>query len=171
MLGGKIATVIRVKYRRNARECPLRQGFAPNRLAQRQSGLDRGWGLKAESETCNGPTIIIHNDRKPRACQWLTAITHPNIQQRMIGLPDVIRFVGFAPVQEIVGHAVRFTALMGQGDQRWVKLVNDAVHMFVIGNSPPMTGGDVTYWTVDKRNGGRRLAQRQAFNRLFKFGV
>src|SRR5438105_11031651 len=46
MFGGKISTVIGIKYGWNARECPLRQGCAPHRLAQRQSCLDSGWGLK-----------------------------------------------------------------------------------------------------------------------------
>jgi hypothetical protein len=39
-------------------------------------------------------------------------MAHPNIQQGVIGLPDVVGLFGFASVQEIVGGPVGFAAIV-----------------------------------------------------------
>jgi hypothetical protein len=43
----------------------------------------------------------------------------------VIGLPDVIRFIGFTSVEQIKGRAIGFAAIMSQGDQSRVEVFDD----------------------------------------------
>lgn len=88
----------------------------------------------------------------------------------MIGLPDVVGRFSFASVEKIVSRAIRFTAIMSQCDQGRVKLLDDPVHLFVIGYGPPISVRNVTHLTVDKRHRGWWFAQSEPFNGLFEVG-
>jgi hypothetical protein len=117
MVGGEITAMIGVKRRRDPSDPPLRHGFPPQRVAQDQGRVETRGGLQAQSEAGNGPTVIIHNDGEPWPSRWAPVLPHPEIQQGVIGLPEVIRLLGFTAVQEIVGRPGGVAAVMGEGDQ------------------------------------------------------
>src|SRR5512145_1471448 len=102
MLGGKITAVIGVKRLWNTRDLPLRQGLTPHSLAQDERRVDGGWRLYTEPKAGNGPAVIIHNDGQPGPHQLSVVMAHPQIQQGMIGLPDIVGSFSFAPVEQIV---------------------------------------------------------------------
>jgi hypothetical protein len=116
--------------------------------------LDGRGGLKAEPKTGNGAAVIIHNDREPGTNRWATGMAQPNIQERMIGLPDVVGLFGFASVQEVVGGPLGFAAVMGQRDQGGVQVLDDPIHPFVVGNGPFVAQRHVTHVSVDKGHRG-----------------
>ena len=57
-------------------------------------------------------------------------LAYPDIQQGMIGLPEIVGLFGLVPVEEIIGGPVGFTAFVSQHNQGGVKLLNDAIHPF-----------------------------------------
>ena len=114
MVGGKITAVIACKM---SPEYPVifHCGRDLRHIAWRRVKavwMARG-GLQAEPETGNGPAVIIHDDGEPGTHRWATVMAHPEIQQGMIGLPEVIGLFGFVSVEEIVGGTVGLAARHG----------------------------------------------------------
>ena len=97
-------------------------------------------------------------------------MAHPNIQQGMIGLPDVIGLFGLVSVEQIVSGPVGVTALMGQRQQSGVKLLYDPIDPMIIGNGPSVVLCHVTDLSVDKGRSGWRFMQREPFDELSQFG-
>src|SRR5947207_10362945 len=102
MRRGKIAPVIAGESRRNTYDLPIGYGLTPNGLAQGQSRLDGRRSLHVDAETSNGPAVIIHDDGEPGAYGRSIAGAHPDIQQGMIGLPDIVGLLRVVSVEQIV---------------------------------------------------------------------
>ena len=54
-------------------------------------------------------------------------MAYPDIQQGMIGLPDIVGLWSVVSVEQIVRGTVRFAALVGQGDEGGVELLDDTI--------------------------------------------
>ena len=77
-------------------------------------------GLEREKISRHSPTVVVNNDRQPGFC-WLAIWAHEqNVQWRMVGLPNGIRPVGFAAVNQFKSVAVNLTSMMSKSDEiRW----------------------------------------------------
>ena len=75
----------------------------------------------------------------------------------MIGLPDVVGLWSVVSVEQIVRDTVRFAALMGQGDEGGVELLDDTIDPVVVGNGPSVLPRHLTHLSVDERHGGGGL--------------
>jgi hypothetical protein len=127
MMRGDITAVVGIKRLRDTTDVPLGHGFTPQCLAQDQGRLDGGWGLKADPKPGNGPAVIIYYDCEPGTSRLPTVMPQPNIQQGVIGLPEVVGLFGCASIEEIIGGSVGFAAVVGQRDQGGVKVLDDPV--------------------------------------------
>src|SRR5581483_4485895 len=124
VLGREVTSMVRVQNCRNAAHRPVRALFPPYRLPKSQSRLDRGGRGKRNGVACNCPAVIIENAGQP----WfsgLSGIGDENIQLRMICLPDGIRRLGFAPVQQIKALAISLCPLVCECEQTGFKGADD----------------------------------------------
>ena len=119
--------------------------------------------MKTKAKASNSAAVIIHNDGEPGPSRWPAFMAHPDIQQGMIGLPDVIGFVSLTPVEKIVGDPVGFAAVMSQCDQGGFELLNNPIHLVVVRNRPSVAQRYIAHLSMDKSHGWRRLAQSESF--------
>src|SRR5215510_9887439 len=106
MVGGEITPVVGIKRRRNAADMPPWDGLAPDRLAQHQRRLDRRGRMKTHPKPCHGSAIVIHNDGQPGTSRRPTVLLHPEIQERVVSLPDPIWSFRFTAIEQIKGHPI-----------------------------------------------------------------
>ena len=74
-----------------------------------------------------GAAVVVDNNREPRLCDVAVGTDQQNIERRVVSLPDGIRPVGFTPMNQFKGLAVRFAALMGKGEQIGGPVADDAI--------------------------------------------
>ena len=66
--------------------------------------------MKTHRKPGNGSAVIIHNDGEPGTCRGLTVLLYPEIQQGVVGLPDVVRPLSLAAIEQIKSRAIGFAA-------------------------------------------------------------
>src|SRR5215470_15248246 len=86
-------------------------------------------------------------------------VAYPDIQQGMIGLPEVVGLLRVVSVEQIVRGTVRFAALVGQDNEGGVELLDEVIDSVVAGNGPSVLPRHLTHLSVDERHGGRRFTQ------------
>jgi hypothetical protein len=150
MVGGEITAVSRVKCCRDSSDPPLRQGLTPYRLAQHQGRVEARGGLQAQPKAGNGATVVIHDDGEPGPHRWATLLAYPEVQQGMIGLPEVIGLGGFVSGEEIVGGTGGLAPGVGQRDQSRVQMLHDPRPPAIVGHGPAVAKRHVTHVAVDK---------------------
>src|SRR6266508_6537775 len=67
MARGKVAAMVGVEDLRNATDMPVRLALAPDRLAQREGGVEDGRRLREQIITRDSAAVVILNDRQPGA--------------------------------------------------------------------------------------------------------
>jgi hypothetical protein len=72
-------------------------------------------------------------------------VAYPDIQQGMIGLPEVVGLWSFVSVEQIVRGTVRFAALVSQGDEGGVELLDDTIDPVIIGNGSSILPRHLTH--------------------------
>ena len=75
----------------------------------------------------------------------------------MVGLPDGIRAVRFAPVNQFEGIAVSFTSLMGKGDEIGGELAYDVVNHRIARGRLSKILRQPAHLAAQRRNRQRRL--------------
>jgi len=83
--------------------------------------------------------------------------TH-QVKLGVIGLPDLVRSVGLASVDEIVRLAVALVALVRERDHAGIDLADDRVHRRVARHRPPLALGDLDGAAMHRRDRWCRAA-------------
>jgi hypothetical protein len=89
----------------------------------------------------------------------------------MIGLPDVVGLLRVVSVEQIVRGTVRFAALVGQGNESGVELLDEAIDPVIVGNGPSVLPRHLTHLSVDERHGGRRFTKGEPLDDRCEFGL
>ena len=115
MLRGKIGSVIGIEDPGNPADLPRRLGLAPDGLTQGERGMEGARGFKGHHVPCHRTAIIIEDDRQPGFAGTAFVVGEQQVQQRVVGLPDGIRRLRFAAIEEVKGLVIGLAACMGQG--------------------------------------------------------
>lgn len=107
LLGDEIRAVIDVELLGNAADDPFRVRLAPDRLPQRQRGVEGARRVEAQEVAGDCAAMIVENDGQPRAHRRAVVIEGEDIEHGMVRLPHLVRGRGFAPMHQLVLVAVR----------------------------------------------------------------
>jgi hypothetical protein len=109
--------------------------FAPDTLPKRESRSHGRRRVKTKIVTRNGTTVIVDHDGQP----WSSGLPIPAEQKDtelcMIRLPDRICSCCLPPVNKIKAFAIRFAAMMREGQKAAGNLTNQIIDSAVAGES------------------------------------
>ena len=106
----------------DAADVPARIALAPDRLAQRQRGLERDGRLEADAEAGDRAAVVVEDDGQPGPRGLAALVEDPDVQRRVVGLPDLVGSAGLAAIEQVEALAVHLRALVGERDQGGVEL-------------------------------------------------
>lgn len=135
-------------------------------LAQRQRRVqDRGRSAR-EAVGGDRPAVVVEDDREPGLDQATLLVGDPDIERRVIRLPDLVGRGRFAPVEQVELLPVGLAALVGQGDESRVEGAYDGVHRAVARRRPVVRAGYGRDLAPDRGDAGRRAVQGQPLDQL-----
>jgi len=108
--------------------------------------------------------VVVFDQGQPWPARQAGRGEYPQVQQGVVGLPDLVRLGGFAAVHQVEHLLVPLGALVGERGQRRVNAPHDVVHRGVARRRPPLFPGHLGRLAVHRGDGGRRAAQRQALD-------
>ena len=158
---GEVRAVVDMQHGREAAHRPGRVGLAPDRLPQRQRGLQRGRGAEEDRVPGDRAGMIILDDGQPGPGGPAARIEHQQVQFGVVGLPDLVGAVRLPAVNQLEPVPVGHRAVPGQGDQAGIQAGDDGVHRGIGRRGPAPGGGDLTGPPVNRGDPRRRPAQRQ----------
>ena len=127
-------------------------------------------GFKGDHVPCHRTAIIIENDRKPRFSGTAFVVGEQHVQQRVVGLPDSIRRLRLAAVEEIKGLAVDLAARMRQGHEGGGELPHDVMDHVIARDVQALRRSDVGDPAMDRGDRGRWQLEGQGFHELDQEG-
>jgi hypothetical protein len=113
--GSEIGAVVGVEHARDAADVPARLGLAPDRLPQRQGGLQRRRRAEVDRIPGNGPGIVVLDHGQPRPRRVTRRGHHPQVELGVIGLPDLVGTGCLPAVDQLEHLRVAPVALDRQG--------------------------------------------------------
>jgi len=170
MRRGEVRAVVDVERIRDAAHVPAGPGLAPDRLPERQRGGQRRRGAQVDRVTGDRPGVVVFDDGQPRPARPTRRGDHPQVQQGVIGLPDLVRLSRLAAVHQVEHLLVPLRALMREGGHRRVDAPHDVIYRGVARHRPPLFPGSLGGLPVHRSDGGRRAAQRQALDQQLQLG-
>jgi hypothetical protein len=114
--------------------------------------------------------VIVLDDRQPGPPRLTGRRHHPQVQQGVVGLPDLVRPARLAPVHQIEHLPVPLGDFVRQGGHRRIQAAHDVMHRGVTGHRPPLLAGHRRGLPVHRGDGRRRAAQRQALDQQPQIG-
>ena len=120
---------------------PIRPGLAPDRLAERQRGRQRRGGGEVDRVPGDSAGVVVLDQCQPRPGRAARRGDHPQVQQGVVGLPDLVRPGRFAAVHQVEHLLVPFCALVRERGHRRVDAPHDVVDRGVAGYRPPLAPG------------------------------
>ena len=154
----------------DAAHVPAGPGLAPDRLAERQRGGQRRRGAEVDRVPGDRAGVVVFDDGQPRPARLAGRGEHPQVQQGVVGLPDLVRLGGLAAVHQVEHLLVPLGALVREGGHRRVDAPHHVVHRGVAGHRPPLRPGHLGGLPVHGGDRGRRAAQRQALDQQLQLG-
>ena len=151
MGAGEVAAVIDIEHVGDATHGPGRIGLAPDRLAQREAGLESGRCSKEHHGAGDGTGIVVHHGRQPGPDGLARLIKGEQVEQGVIGLPDRIGGRGAVAMDQLVAVAEGGCPLMRQRHHGGIERGEDRIDRAVGRNTPALCLGDFAYAPV---NGG-----------------
>ena len=162
--GGEVRAVVDVERLRDAAHVPAGPRFAPDRLAERQRGGQRRRGAEVDRVPGDRPGVIVLDQGQPRPARLTRRGEHPQVQQGVVGLPDLVRLGGLAAVHQVEHLLVPLGALVREGGHRRADAADDRVDRGVGRDGPSFPLRDRGDLAVHMRGGRGRRAQRQALD-------
>jgi len=153
--------MVGVKHVGDAAHRPRRVGFAPDRVAQRERGLQRRRSAEEDGVAGDGAAEVIENHRQPWPCGAARRIEDEQVEPRVVGLPDRVGRGGLAPQRQLEAVAVGGRTLMGEREQTAIEPGNDRPGRRVTRRCPATLGrqsGDLPVHVRDRRS---RAPQRE----------
>ena len=105
--------------------------------------------------------VVVHHHRQPGARGLPPVVEHSQVEGRMVGLPQLVRAAGGAPINEVEGVGVRLGSLVRERDRRRIEPPDDDRDRAGAGDRPALVPGDRHHLAVDGRNRGAWGAQCQ----------
>jgi hypothetical protein len=134
----------------------FRVGLAPDGLAKRERGLQRGRGAQEHGVPRHGTRMIVDHARQPRAHRRPVRVEDQEIQLGVVGLPERIGPLGTVAVDQFETAAEGGLTLMSEDHQGGVQGSDDLIDAAVgggrrllrhgQGRDPPMDAGDGRGW-------------------------
>jgi hypothetical protein len=154
--------VVDVERARDAAHVPAGPGLAPDRLAERQRGRQRRRGAEVDRVPGDRAGVVVFDDGQPRPARPAGRGEHPQVQQGVVGLPDLVRLGGLAAVHQVEQLLVPLGALVRERGHRRVDALHHVVHRDVARHRPPLRPGHLGHLPVHRGDRGWRAAQSRS---------
>ena len=141
---------------------PGRVGLAPDRLPQRQGGLQRRRGAEVDRVPGDGPGMVVFDHGQPRPGRVTGRGHHPQVELGVIGLPDLVGAGRLPAVDQLEHLRVALGPLDRKGPQRRVDAADDRIDGGVGRDGPSFPLRDLGDLAVHLCGGRCRRAQRQS---------
>lgn len=148
---------------------PGRVRLAPDRLTQRERGVQRGRGTEVDRVPRDRAGVVVLDNRQPGPDGPATGGDHPQVELGVVSLPDRVGALGLAAVNQVVHLPVPLGPLVREHHQRGVERAGNGVHGAVRGHRPALVLGDLDDPPVHPRQMRCRPAQGQPFDQVAKF--
>ena len=99
--GGEVRAVVDVERAGDAAHVPAGPGLAPDRLPERQRGGQRRRGAQVDRVPGDGPGVVVLDEGQPRPARPARRGEHPQVQQGVVGLPDLVRLGRLSAVHQV----------------------------------------------------------------------
>jgi hypothetical protein len=139
-------------------------------LMKGQCRLERGRRTGEDGVAGDGAGVVIEYDGQPRACAGPGGVDDLDVQLGVVALPLLVRAAGGAPVDQLEPVAVGGVAFERDCAQSGIDGGNDRPDGRVAGGGNAAVERDGPDPSVDERDGRRRAAEREAFDRADDFG-
>jgi hypothetical protein len=116
MLRGEVLPVIGVESARDATDVPAWITLAPDRQAEGQRGTEDTRRVEPDPETGHRTAVVVDDHGEPGTSRLFLGVEDPDIERRVVGLPDLVRAAGLPSIEEVVLLAVRFRPGLRQGE-------------------------------------------------------
>ena len=140
--------------------------LASDGVSQREGGMQGGRGTETETVRRHRTAVVVEDHGEPRAHGRPVRIVHPEVEKRVIRLPEGIGGCGLAAIEEIVREAVGLRAVVGERYQTRVEATDDGIHGTVARHAPPFPLRNGNDLAVDCGDSGRRGAQGETFHKV-----
>ena len=122
-------------------------------------------------------TVVVEDDRQPRSGGLVPLVAHPEVEGRVVGLPDLIGSAGLAAAEQAVEQVellpIGCRPLVRERDQGRVGEVEPADHVVdpaVAGHRPALLVRHGDDPALDGRGARRRPLEGQTFDELLQLG-
>jgi hypothetical protein len=143
---------------------PSRVGLAPDRLPQRQRQVQRGRGAEEHGVASDRAGAVVEHDGQPRPRRRAGLVEDEQVEFGVVGLPDLVRPLGLAPVDQLVAVPQRHRPVVRQRQQLRVQGGHDRVDGAVGRDRPAVLEGRAARPAGDARDPGSGTLQRQALH-------
>jgi len=167
---GEVRAVVGVEHVGEPAHRPRRPVLAPDRLAQRERGLQRRRRPEEHDVACDSAAVVILDHRQPRTRRALLVVEDEQVKLGVVGLPDLVGALGLAAVDKLEALAVAHRPVVREHEQPRVKRAHDRVDRGVARRRPLMRARDGRRLTMDIRDRRRGPAQREPFDQLDELG-
>jgi hypothetical protein len=133
-------------------------------MAQRERGLQCGWGAEEEGVAGDGAAEVIENHRQPRPRGAARLIEDEQVELRVVGLPDRVGRGGLAPQRQLEAVAVGGRTVMSEREQTAVERGDDRPSGRVTRCRPAAFGRQPADLPVHVRDRRSRAPQREALD-------
>jgi hypothetical protein len=110
--------------------------------------------------------VVIQDHRQPRPRRPARVIENEHVEQRVIGLPHVVRRVRLTAVDELVAIPVTLGAVVRERQQPRIETSDDVVDGAVARRRPVLSLRHGKHLPMDERHRRPRPPQREALNEL-----
>jgi len=160
VVAGEVAAVVGVQDVGQAMHRPTRVGLAPDRLPQRQREVQRGRGAKEHGVAGDRAGAVVEHDGQPRPGRCPRLVEHEQVELGVVGLPDLVRPLRLAPVDQLVAVPQRHRPVVRQRQQLRVQGGHDRVDGAVGRDRPAVLEGRAARPAGDARDPGSGTLQR-----------
>ncbi len=170
VVAGEVAAVVGVEHVGDAVHRPPGIGLAPDRLAQRQRQVQRRRCAEEHRVAGDRAGAVVLHDGQPRPGRGAVGVEDEQVEFGVVGLPDHVRALGLAAVDQFVAVPQRHRAVMGESEQVRVQLGDDRVHGAVGRDRPALRGRAPRDPAGDGGHRRPRSIQRQALDEPDQLG-
>ncbi|MET3808154.1 hypothetical protein ABIB25_005183 [Nakamurella sp. UYEF19] len=114
VVAGEVGSMVAVQGGGKPAHRPRRVCFAPDRLPQRQRGLQRRRLTQEHRVPGDGTGLVVQNDGQPRPHGPVGFIEHHHVQLGVVCLPQVIRLRRLATHHQVEVVAIAGISLVRQ---------------------------------------------------------
>lgn len=126
VMAGEAGAMVDVENVGNSTHRPRGIGLAPDRLPERESSFRSGRGTGEDGVSADRSGRVIDHDREPGPIRLAARGTgNEDVEFCVVGLPDLVRSVGSAPVHELVSIAIRGEPFERERHERWVERLHN----------------------------------------------